>query len=129
MSTVPLIIAEMPVPEPPPDTATAMSALTSRYASAQAWATLTRVSEPLFWIDERLFAAEVPPPQEEAPRTAADSRTVVGKVFMVRILFGAGWGRGGWNSNGPLSRVGWSLVPRGGASDARNDSLVTASGG
>jgi hypothetical protein len=50
MSTVPLISAAMPVPEPPPVTAIETSGATSRYASAQASARLTSVSEPLFWM-------------------------------------------------------------------------------
>ena len=53
MSTVPLIIAEIPVPDPPPVTATATLALTAAYASAQAWATFNRVSEPRFWMTAR----------------------------------------------------------------------------
>ncbi|KFB70945.1 MAG: hypothetical protein AW09_003933 [Candidatus Accumulibacter phosphatis] len=40
----------MPVPEPPPETATATFGLTLPYCSASDWAALTRVSEPLFWI-------------------------------------------------------------------------------
>ena len=36
------------VPEPPPETSTSTSGATFRYSSAQTWATLTIVSEPLF---------------------------------------------------------------------------------
>ena len=50
MSTVPLIIAAIPVPEPPPETATATLGFSLPYCSARDCAALTRVSEPLFWI-------------------------------------------------------------------------------
>ena len=40
----------MPVPEPPPDTSTDTAGATFAYSSAHAWARLTMVSEPVFWI-------------------------------------------------------------------------------
>ena len=61
MSTVPLIIAAIPVPEPPPLTATAQSGWIFLYSSAQVCATLTRVSEPLFWMTVRLPPLTEPP--------------------------------------------------------------------
>ena len=63
ISTVPLIIAAMPVPVPPPVTEMRTSGLTSTYASAQASARFTSVSEPLFSIvrwAEPLLADEPP---------------------------------------------------------------------
>ena len=50
MSTVPFSSAAMPVPEPPPDTSTDTPGATFAYSSAHAWARLTIVSEPVFWI-------------------------------------------------------------------------------
>ena len=48
----------MPTPEPPPETSTSTSGATFLYSSAHAWARLTMVSEPLFWIT--LFAGLAP---------------------------------------------------------------------
>ena len=53
MSTAPLRRAAIPTPEPPPDTSTSTSGAALRYSSAQTWATLTIVSEPLFWMTVR----------------------------------------------------------------------------
>src|SRR2546427_12583155 len=50
MSTVPLINAAIPVPEPPPDTSTDTIGFTLAYSSAHAWARLTMVSEPGVWM-------------------------------------------------------------------------------
>ena len=48
MFTVPLIMAAMPVPDPPPVTEMRTSGCNCMYSSAQASARLTSVSEPLF---------------------------------------------------------------------------------
>ncbi len=89
MSTVPLIIAEMPVPEPPPVTATATLGLTCLYSSAQAWATLTSVSEPLFWITAR----PLPSSPEGRPQAITSSGIIIRQSlrigfcsFSVRVL-------------------------------------------
>ncbi len=50
MSTVPLMSAAIPVPDPPPETSTDTDGATRAYSSAHAWATLTMVSEPVFWM-------------------------------------------------------------------------------
>ena len=47
MSVVPLMSAAMPTPEPPPVTWTFLPALAFMYSSAQRWARMTIVSEPL----------------------------------------------------------------------------------
>ena len=48
ISMVPLTRAAMPTPDPPPETSTSASGATFLYSSAQDWARLTMVSEPLF---------------------------------------------------------------------------------
>ena len=52
----------MPVPDPPPDTSTETAGSTLAYSSAQAWARLTIVSDPVFWITvfSACFAREQP---------------------------------------------------------------------
>ena len=52
MSTVPLINAAIPVPEPPPVTESLTAGFIFWYSSAQASAKFTMVSEPLFSINE-----------------------------------------------------------------------------
>ncbi len=64
---VPLIKAAIPVPEPPPVTAMSRSGFTLRYASAQASARFTIVSEPLFWMAR---VREAPAPAAAAERPA-----------------------------------------------------------
>ena len=51
MSTVPLINAAIPVPEPPPVTESLTAGFIFWYSSAQARAKFTMVSEPLFSIN------------------------------------------------------------------------------
>src|SRR4030067_3635070 len=50
MSQVWLMIAVMPVPEPPPRTARAVPGFLAMYSSARIWTRLTIVSDPLIWI-------------------------------------------------------------------------------
>ncbi len=80
----------MPTPEPPPETSTSTPGAALRYSSAQTWATLTIVSEPLFWMTVRdafdSFVSFVPPPPQAETakaeaRARADSRN-------------GAWGRG-----------------------------------
>ncbi len=63
ISTVPLIKAAMPVPDPPPDTSTETEGLIVAYSSAQACAKFTIVSEPEFWMttfpDEEVAASSL----------------------------------------------------------------------
>src|SRR6185503_14678352 len=61
MSAVPLRRAAMPMPEPPPTTSTETEGSTLWYSSAQAWARLTMVSEPMFWTLVALAEPEPPP--------------------------------------------------------------------
>src|SRR5512142_587725 len=70
MSTVPLINAAMPVPDPPPDTSTDTAGSTFAYSSAQACARLTIVSEPVFWMIV-LSGSFVPEQPNDMTRTAA----------------------------------------------------------
>ena len=77
MSTAPLSSAAMPTPEPPPETSTSTSGATLRYSSAQTWATLTIVSEPLFWITVLAGLAAcwpLPPPHETRTPEQATAR-------------------------------------------------------
>src|SRR5437867_7025933 len=55
-SAVPFRSAAIPTPEPPPDTSTETLGSTLAYASAQAWARLTMVSEPMSWRETFLAA-------------------------------------------------------------------------
>jgi hypothetical protein len=71
MSTVPFMSEAMPVPEPPPLTATATSGRTLRYSSAHACARLTSVSEPLFWSVVRMFFRLLQPGSAASSATAA----------------------------------------------------------
>src|ERR1035437_254489 len=60
MLMVPFSSAAIPTPDPPPETSTFASGITFLYSSAHAWARLTMVSEPLFWMVCCLAAS--PPP-------------------------------------------------------------------
>jgi len=73
-----LIIAAMPVPEPPPDTATATLGLTLPYCSASDWAALTRVSEPLFWIS---VLADAPAAASAPTMSTASLRNIEREVM------------------------------------------------
>ena len=82
MSTVPLIMAEIPVPDPPPVIATATSGLTALYASAHAWATFSSVSEPLFWMTARWTRSEPPPQAAIAKATNGTNRFIVFSLLL-----------------------------------------------
>ena len=100
ISTVPLIIALIPVPEPPPVTVTTVPPATWLYSSAHAWATVTRVSDPLFLI-EVLEAPLAEPPHERRPRAVSERVAVMviavfmgggALVFRLGTFFGGGRG-------------------------------------
>src|SRR3954468_1915280 len=60
ISPVPLISAATPWPVPPADTSIETAGFTLAYSSAQAWARLDMVSEPMFWMVFFLAAAGAP---------------------------------------------------------------------
>src|SRR5512139_146886 len=74
MSTVPFSSAAIPVPDPPPDTSIDTVGSTVAYSSAHAWARLTMVSDPVFWITAFSGCVERAHPIGSHARAAASNK-------------------------------------------------------